>query len=202
MRTFPFLGICTTAAACVLLSNCSGRVRSQFTLEDRLRNPLFAEQYWADTVKSMVDIAIKNDPLLQDSWKKSVVDSVRETALQEAKGIDAKRREGTSGFFIGQVVKTEGHVLYVDDTLYVGTNFFTTPGRSLHLYLSTVVDPRDVDFPDDTSMDLGSLESPYGPQQYTVGAVENPLLYRTVVIWDTELERMHGFAQLNKDYGK
>ena len=92
----------------------------------------------------------------------------------------------------------KGDFLYIDDTLYVGTLFEIDPLPGLHVYLTTVVDPRDVEFPDDTAMDLGPIQTAYGAHAYEVPSVENPLLYRTVVLWDNELGRLHSFAQLNK----
>lgn len=66
------------------------------------------------------------------------------------------------------------------------------------MYVSNAVDPRDVNFPDDTAIDLGQLESPYGMQRYSVpGAEEEVQQYRTVVLFDKSLERIYGFAQLD-----
>ena len=47
-------------------------------------------------------------------------------------------------------------------------------------------------------MDLGPIQTAYGAHAYEVPSVENPPLYRTVVLWDDRLGRLHSFAQLNK----
>jgi hypothetical protein len=97
---------------------------------------------------------------------------------------------------IGDFAK--GDVLYVQGALYFGTLFEIDPLPDLHVFLTTVVDPREVTFPDATAMDLGLLQSAYGAQTYAVPEVDNPLLYRTVVLWDTEFGRLHSFGQLAK----
>ena len=90
-----------------------------------------------------------------------------------------------------------GEVVYVPNMLHFGTKFESSPGVSLRVYLTTVVDPRDVVFPDDTALDLGTLKNAFSAQSYNVPEVENPKLYRTAVIWDTKLDRLYGFAQLD-----
>jgi len=185
------------AFSTLLLGACSESGKS-LTLETRLQNPLFAERYAETMVDLMVELEIQSDPLLEDESKKKIVDDTRRKWLKIGRDARKKQREGTAGHFIGTKEYTQGEALYVDNTLYLSTLFEAAPGPSLHLFLTAVVDPRDVEFPDETGIDLGRLESPYGAQQYNVPPVENPLLYRTVVLWDTKLERMYGFAQLGK----
>ena len=68
----------------------------------------------------------------------------------------------------------------------------------MHLFLSESVDPRDIEFPDDSSVDLGPILSPYGAQRYAVPTTDPPQRYRTAVLWDMKLERLYGFAQLSE----
>ena len=166
------------------------------TLEQQLANPLYAEQYYDILLDRMVELDIQDDPLMQDASKAALVDNTRLDALKKAKEATQRQREGTIGQFIGASEEVRGEALYVDNMLYFGPTFETYPGPELHVFLSTVVDPRDVAFPDDTSMDLGRVESAFGAQSMAVPEVENPLLYRTVALWDTKLERLYGFAQL------
>ncbi|MBI1934776.1 hypothetical protein HYS30_03875, partial [Candidatus Peregrinibacteria bacterium] len=91
-----------------------------------------------------------------------------------------------------------GMALLSGNTLYLSPDFEGTPGISLHLFLTTVVDPRDVKFPDADVVDLGPLKSAYGAQAFPATLPLNPILYRTAVLWDTALERLIAFAQLSE----
>lgn len=188
-----------TAGTAILLASCTQKpVGPNATLEEHLHNPLFAEQYYETLVDRMTEFAIQKDPILEDEKKSAIIDDVRRDALSASQAARAKQREGTSGFFVTVHEFVEGEALYVDDMLYLGPTFHADPGPSLHLILSTAVDPREGEFPDEKALDLGQLQTPFGADQYVVPDVENPLSYNTVVLWDTKLERLHGFAQLNK----
>ena len=179
----------------MFLSACAAP-NGTMTLEQQLANPLYAEQYYDILLDRMVELDIQDDPLMQDANKAALVEDTRLEALKKAKEATQRQREGALGVFIGVKEEVRGEALYVGNMLYVGPTFETYPGPELHVFLSTVVDPRDVEFPDDTSMDLGRVESAFGAQSMAVPEVENPLLYRTVALWDTKLERLYGFAQL------
>ncbi len=178
----------------LFLAGCRGQ---SLTLDHWMENPLFAERYAEELVEHMVQLAIQKDPVLEDSRKSVLADEARRSWLERAQKARKLQREGTVGQFIPTTAYTAGETLYLDRSLYLGTTFETTPSLSLHLYLTTVVDPREVEFPDPTARDLGKLQSAYGAQTYTVPKVSDSRLYRTVVLWDTELERIIGFAQLN-----
>ena len=61
-----------------------------------------------------------------------------------------------------------------------------------------LVDPRDVVFPDITSIDLGRIDYPYGAMSLPVHAKADAAKnLRSVVLWDAKLKRLHGFAQLS-----
>ncbi len=177
------------------LTGCSKRT---LTLEDQLRNPLFAERYAESVVDRLVELEIVKDPIVEDSAKKAYLDTERKKWLEISRNARQVQREGMEGNIISINNFAKGDLLYVHNQLHFGTLFEIDPLPSLHVYLTTVVDPRDVTFPDDTAMDLGLLRSAYGTQTYAVPSVDNPLLYRTVVLWDTELGKMHSFAQLSK----
>lgn len=193
MKHSPLL---LTGLACTLLTACGTEQRSA-TLESLLENPLFAEQYAEEIVDSMVQIKLAEDPLLEEAGKEAVIDEVRQNWHQRGNEAKDLQRTGRQGFFIPVREIVQGEVLVKDDILYFGPNFTAVPGPALHLYLTTAVDPRDVEFPDETAIDLGLLQSPYGAQQYRLPSLENPLHYRTVVLWDSSLERVHGFVQLS-----
>jgi hypothetical protein len=82
--------------------------------------------------------------------------------------------------------------------LYLSSDFVSKPGTNLHVYLTTVVDPRDGSFPDPTAIDLGAIQTVYGAQQFAVPKQEKPELLRTFVLWDKGFNRLYGFAQLTK----
>lgn len=171
---------------------------SGITLEERLQNPLFAEIYYDILLDRMVELDIQDDPILKDADKAKIVEDTRRDALAKAKAANTKQREGMMGNFISVAEETKGEALFVDATLYVGPTFESNPGPSVHVLLTTVVDPREGTFPDETSIDLGPLESPFGSQAMAVPPMEDASKYRTVVLWDTKLERIHGFAQMSR----
>jgi len=167
------------------------------SLDSRLSNPLFAEQYYEALVQRMVELAIQEDPILEDESKALIIEKARRDGLKKSNAAEQKQLPGNFGEFVGAKEFTRGAALYVKDMLFFGSGFETDPGPKLHIFLTTIVDPRDVTFPDETAMDLGLLMSPYGAQRYAVTPVENPTLYRTVVLYDKALERVYGFAQLS-----
>lgn len=185
--------VCTTAIA-LLLVGC-GKSPST-TVNELLNNPLFAERYAEELVNYLVDLEIYEHPASKDEKKKQVIESEREKWMEVARVAKEKQRQGGEGGFISDTSEIFGEALYLNNTLYLSSTFETSPGPNLHIYLAQGVDPRD-GFPEDTMIDLGPVHSAYGAQQYVVPAVENPLLYRTVVLYDTDLELLFGFAQLN-----
>lgn len=206
--------ILATLVPLFALTACGTKINegTAVKLEQLLENPLYAEQYYDELLDRMVELEIQKDPLLEDGSKQSLVDDTQRDALTKAKEATAKQREGLMGSFVAAKEAPMGEVLYVGDVLYLGQTFTTPPGPGLAIYLSTLVDPRDAEkFPavrgpegpsgpewEDQSVELGRLESPYGAQRYSVPSVENPLMYRTVVLFDQKLERIYGFAQINR----
>ncbi len=181
----------------LLLAGCgSSRISAQ--LQERLKNPLYAEQYYDLLLDRMVDLKIKEDPMLKNAKKAKVVEDTRLAALMQTREANTAQRQGTIGNLISSSEEVGGEVLLTDSSLYLGPTFETYPGPSLHVLITTVVDPREGTFPDPTSIDLGAIEDPFGAQTLAVPTLENLTAYRTVVIWDTKLERLYGFAQLSK----
>jgi hypothetical protein len=180
----------------LLLAGCLGKQTT--TLEDRLQNPLFAERYAESVVDRLVELEIIKDPVLEDVAKKAYLDTERKKWLEVTRNARQVQRDGMEGSMLPVGDFAKGDVLYVQGALYFGSLFEIDPLPSIHVYLTTTVDPREIAFPDTTAMDLGLLQSAYGAQTYTVPNVDNPLLYRTVVLWDTEFGRLHSFAQLSK----
>ena len=164
---------------------------------DVLRNPLYAEWYYKDLVEDMMNLEIQNDPIMQDEKKKAVIDATRQDALEHAKAATKRRQSGLSGHFTAGQEDSKGQVLLLSGILNLGPDFDVVPGPSLHLYLTTAVDPRDIKFPDPSALDLGVMHGPYGAQYYLLPRGQQDMLYRTVVLWDSKLERIYGFAQLS-----
>lgn len=178
----------------LVLSACSNGVSHS---NDHLSNPLVAARYGEELSDTMANLVIIDDPIAKDPIFREIVDQ----KIAEGKAITQAARErmeqGTFGFFSLVEEDTNGFALLLKNTLYLSSDFVTKPGANVHLYLSATVDPRESVFPDATAIDLGVLQSPYGAQEYAVPKdVDEPL--RTVVIWDTDLKRIHGFAQLQE----
>jgi hypothetical protein len=189
----------TITFSALLLTACSSQGTPDVqSLEDRLQNPLFTERYSEELVDRMVEYKIQGDPILEDEDKVEAIESARKKWLEIARDARKKQREGFSGFLVTVKEQTKGEVLYIDNTLYTDTTFTVAPGPNVHIYISTVVDPRDVEFPDESAIDIGKLQSAYGAQEYPVPLIEDPQLYRSIVLWDDDLERLYGFAQVSK----
>lgn len=185
--------------ALLLLAACNHQeAPKEVTLEVELHNPLFADWYFNDLVDRMVDLEIQEDPLLADPLKRKIAEETRKQALENAKEARKIQRKGFEGSFQPLLEFAKGDVLYLGNTIYLSPEFNTVPGPSLHIFLSTVVDPRtEGSFPDPTALDLGPIKSPYGAHSYSVPPVDNPILYRSIVLYDTSLERLYGLAQLS-----
>jgi hypothetical protein len=186
---------------CLALAAC-GQTGPTVTFEQQMRNPLFAERYWEELTDRMVQLHVLKDPLLQDPKLAQVAEETRVSALANAQAATKWREKGMIGAFQGGREETGGHALLLDGTLYLGTDFLVYPGPSLHIYVTTLLDPRAgtgaTALPDAGSIDLGTVQNPYGAQEYRVPAKEgvDAAKLRTVVLWDTKLRRLYSFAQL------
>ena len=159
-------------------------------------NPLYAERYAEEMVNVLAELEIQQDPLIADAAVKAQIAAMRDDWLAKAREARDLQRGGTSAQFAEMQQYARGEGLLLDGTFYLSSDFETLPGPGLRLYLTTMVDPRDGEFPDASAIDLGPLVSPYGAQQYAVADLSDPLAYRTAVLWDTTLEKIYGFAQL------
>ena len=192
MKKFSIL----TLALSVSLIGCTAPTE-KVTIEQLMENPLFAERYSDEMVGVLTDFEIKKDPIMEDKSMAKYITDLKVKWLKEAKKATNAQNEGRNGHFITMKQYTSGEVLFTYPKLYIDSVFETEPGPELHLYLTTVVDPREVEFPDETSIDFGVIP-PYGAQTFIVPEIEEPILYRTAVLWDTKLERLYGFAQLSE----
>ena len=179
------------------LAACSNGLSVGSELKEKIENPLYAKRYYEDLVDHMVNLEIQNDPLTASGATKEIIEDTRITAVEKAKDANAKRQKGLNGTIISDMGYAHGIVLVLDDSLFLGPDFSVTPGVDLHVYTSTVLDPRDAPFPDATAVDMGSLKEAYGAQEYDFPSPpENQPAYRTFVLWDRALNRIYGFAQL------
>lgn len=182
------------------LTACQNNGSQEHTLNYLLENPLFAERYAESMVDTMVNLEIYNDPLIEDEKKKDIADKAKKKWLEVAQKSRKEQRKGSIGHFNSVKEYAAGEVLYLNDTIFLAPDFDSSVGPSMHFFLTTVVDPRDVEFPDETAIDIGEVQSNLGTARYNVPKVENPKDFRTLVLWDTKLERIYGFAQLDPLY--
>ena len=188
----------------LLLAACSGAgmPTRDASKNDNLKNPLYAEFYYDDLTETMVSLALRQDPLLEDPDVRAVVDRTRTRSLEHAKLAVKAQNKGFRGGFIGDRDLVTGDALLLDEVLYLGPSFNSAPGPALTLYLTRAIDPRDVEFPDETAVRLGEVKNQYGAHSYAVpgGANETASgsMLRTVVLWDDDLKMLYGFAQLER----
>ncbi|MFA6038796.1 MAG: DM13 domain-containing protein [Candidatus Peribacteraceae bacterium] len=163
--------------------------------EDLMQNPLYAERYWDELTERMVDILLREKDTL-DAGTLAAVDEVRREALQHAQEESLSKQGGKLGSFVSMKETVGGLAFLHGRTLSLSPDFLTSPGADLRLLLTTMLDPRDGVFPDETSVDIGRLESPYGAQEYLLPESVKTEELRTVAVFDARLKRLYGFAQL------
>lgn len=191
MKNARFLLLFST----VLLTACGSPKNGGVSLQENLQNPLFAQRYYEDMAGQMVTFVLNKDSILKDDAKKAAVDAARSDATKRAGDALNIKQQGRTAFLISEQGLSEGNVLILKDTLYLGPDFLVSPSPSMHLYLSDITDPRLASFPDTTAVDLGLVQNPYGAQ--SVELPKNDVSYRTVVLWDTKLKMVYGFAQFS-----
>lgn len=187
MRTALF-----TVVSCSLLAACSGGLAGH-----ALDNPLTAARYGDELADTLANFIIMQDPLASQPGMTEYLNG----EIAKAKRISTSARErqagGYTAFLLSQKHDIAGEALYLDDVLYLSSDFLIDPGPELHVFLTAAVDPRDVPFPDMTAVDLGVIRSPYGAQSYEVPPQDDPQYLRTVVFWDAKLKTLYGFGQLD-----
>ena len=190
------------ATLTLLLASCTAATSGPIgmPLQERLHNPLVAERYWGEMAEHMADLVRFEDPITKDEVKMAIIDGERLRALDRVAEARVLKNDGISGMFLQPTPHetSVGEVLLRGNTLSFGSAFLSDPNPSVHVYLTTVTDPRDATFPDATSIDLGALQTAYGAQEYAIAAGKENTAFRTVVLYDTQLERLIGFAQLAK----
>ena len=165
---------------------------------DLMENPLYAKRYYDELLENLVSLSIHQNPLLQEKGKEKKIEQARRDALIKAREAEQNQQSGPKGAFIPMEEYAQGIALLTGNTLYLSPDFAVTPGISLHLFLTTAVDPRDTKFPDPAAVDLGPLKNAYGAQAFAVNLSASPTHYRTAVLWDAALERLVSFAQLSE----
>ncbi|PIP65325.1 hypothetical protein COU77_02875 [Candidatus Peregrinibacteria bacterium CG10_big_fil_rev_8_21_14_0_10_49_16] len=187
----------TAIVSAGILTACT-TASSNSTSAIDLHNPLVAKRYYDELVENMVLLTLNKDPLLEDSAANRLIERTRREGLEQARTASMLQLEGKAATLLPMEVFLQGRTLLTKTHLFFSPDTEITPGIDLHVLLTTVVDPRDADFPDATAMDLGLLQNPYGAQTYELAEpIEDLDLIRSVVIWDTALSRLHGFGQLH-----
>ncbi len=175
------------------LSACSPIAQSMPA--NTVENPLYAEYFYDNLIEQIVDLQIQKDPGLEGSAGTDA-EKMKADALAKTQEVKQRQLRGKTGTFLPIKEEAVGKVLIETDAAWTGPEFFVTPGIELHLYLSTALDPRDVPFPGPDDLDLG-IASPFGAQKLSVPAGRTGD-WRTAVLWDAKLHRLHGFAQLQQ----
>ncbi len=189
-RTLAFL-----ALSPLLLSACARGPSVGEDLAQKLENPLYARQYYSERMDYMVSLVIRNDPQTLSGATAERIDRLRTESLDRAREASRRELEGPRGSFSGPLGEVEGDVVLLGDTLFLGPNFYTSPGADLRMLL-TDADPRAAGFPAGTTVDLGPLKDAFGAQRYSVPPEARSL--RTLVLWDRELGRAFGVVQLQE----
>ena len=161
-------------------------------------NLLVRIQRSEELADGLASLIIHKEPIVEEPGMRDYIQREIIRAKQQLAEAHDARRGGMFGFFTPVKSGMGGSVLYKDGRLMFSTDFYSTPGPDLHLYLTTVVDPRDVAMPDVTAVDLGRLEYPYGALTLPVARLDDPERFRTVALWDVKLKLLYGFAQLSK----
>ncbi len=183
------------SAVPLLLGGCSSQEQ---TLDDALLNPLTASQYGDALAGSLANLIINKDAIVATKGMEEKIQKEIAAAKVIARVGKERQNSGAWGAFISDDDAVTGIGLYVDDMFYLSPSFEVNPLPETHLYLTTIVDPRDVTFPDVSAIDLGIIHSAFGAQTYAVSKQEKPELLRTAVLWDATFKKIIGFAQLSK----
>ena len=193
MKHTPLLLGCSV----LFLAACS---QSTAGTGNQMDNPLYAKYYYQDLTDHMVDYTVQKDPIMSNPAKKNIVDATRSDAVAKVTDLSKKIDKGTSGQFQSDGDYAKGTALLLNNVLYIGPDFNVVPGPSLHMFISTSLDPRigtgALATLEPNAVDLGPLKDPYAAQTYMPPSPKENDKYRSVAIWDTQLQRIFGFAQL------
>lgn len=162
-------------------------------------NPLAREQVAANATRVMVGMLVNERESLRQNDLFDEVDALRLEWGKKEEEAMKDRKNGLLGSFIPVSQEAFGRILVrpAEGIIFTSTAFSVDPGPQLRLFATKSVDPRGKEFPDADSVDLGVVPFPYGPQTFRF----RPNLWQegmlTLVLYDTKLERMYGFAQLS-----
>lgn len=185
------------ALPCLLLLSACGNAAADISLSEQLKNPLYAERYYDSRTDHMVNLILQNDPLSQDETLKEVIEKYRSESLRQATKATQEQAGGLQGAILSDFSYGRGEVLLLDNTLYIGPDFDIVPGPDLRVYVSTMVDPRDGTFPDESAVELGVLKTAFGAHTYALAESDPPRSdLRSVVFYDRRFNRIYAFAQL------
>ncbi len=125
-----------------------------------------------------------------------ILDAQREAAVKKVQAAGVRKEQGTSGLFQSETDDAHGEALLLNNTLYLGTDFWATPGENVHLYTWSGIDPRDKVFPDANAADLGTLQNFYGAQSIGLVQSSGTGAIHSLVLYDPKIKWLLGFAQL------
>lgn len=180
----------------LLLAACANGA-GDTSVGEMLKNPLYAEHYYDARTDHMVNLVLQNDPLAKDAVSKEVVEKFRAEALRQATKANQEQARGAGGAILSDFSYARGEALLLDNTLYIGPTFDIVPGPDIRVYVSTMLDPREGTFPDESAVALGVLKTAYGAHSYALPDVDPPRTdLRSVVFYDQRFKRIYGFAQL------
>jgi hypothetical protein len=188
----------------LLLAGCAGEKRSQWP--DRAayeRNPLLAEAT-ADLVLDYVtSIQIEASDRKKPIEDPAVLRAIDKTFI-EARSLQLLAHERQDAGKEGMVYGVnnnfgQGQALLYKETLYLGPLFEVSVAPDTFIYLAQHVAPHTSEelFSEPTK-EIGPLASPFGPQEYFVGALANDEWnkFRTVAFYSTSLKRVVALAQI------
>ncbi|MEQ1849722.1 MAG: DM13 domain-containing protein [Candidatus Peribacteraceae bacterium] len=179
----------------VILTSCGGNTTS---IANENQNPLTAARYGDERADALANLIITADPIVEKDGMREKI----QKEIEQAKNIGSAARTelsvGSMGALIPITDDASGFVALIDTTLYFSSDFFVSPGMDMRVYLTTIVDPRDVPFPDESAINVGVLQSVYGAHSYGLSDDVTEKDLRTVVLYDQGLGRIASFAQLSK----
>jgi hypothetical protein len=183
------------SAISLLLVGCASKEQS---LADELLNPLFAVQYGDALAENLANLIINKDPLVEEKGIEEKIQKEIASAKVISRVGKERQNSGMWGNFVSEDDMVSGLALSLENTLYVSPDFDLRPLPQTHIYLTTVVDPRDVTFPDTSALDLGPIHSSFGAQTYAITGQNDASTFRTAVLFDPGFKKILGFAQLSK----
>ncbi len=186
-------------ALVLLLTACSNNLQSMDVHNYYSSNPLAAEEEATALGQVMVKMIVEDKAELQKNDLFDEVDRMRLEAGEQIERATKERKNGLLGQFVPHKQIALGFVLVrpTAGMIFTGTTFESDPGPDLHLFGSTLVDPRAEAFPSAESVDLGTMGFTYGAQTMKFDPKLWNQDFRTIVLYDLKLKRIYGFAQLS-----